>query len=969
MVNRQEIPCLIVGVGASAGGLEALERFFSGLPNDTGMSFVVIQHLSPDHKSMMVELLSKKTDLKVHQIEENMPILPNCIYLIPPRHNVVLKKSNLHLQKSDHKNGINRPIDLFFSSLAKEAGDKAVAIVLSGTGSDGMRGFRDIKEAGGLLMVQSSDSAAFDGMPESAISTGLVDFIQKPEELQEQLVYYNTQPRDKLVINQVDLTQDQSVLKKIFQSVYLKTQLDFSQYKFATVVRRIERRLVINQLDTLDQYYSLIKENPREIYLLYKEILIGVTSFFRDPQVFEYLSESLFPEILKADRKTDFRVWVAGCSTGEEAYTLAIIINEFLDKENRRIPIKIFATDVDSDAINKAGTGFYPEGIAADLPPEILGKYFTSKDEGFQINRNIRQMVVFAQHNLIADPPFTNIDFISCRNMLIYFQPQLQLKVIKLFNFSLCKKGILMLGMSETTGEMASCFKKENSQFKIFRSLGKTADFNKSPLGFSPSSGIQYTGTVSQGKRYAKDSEKFLEQTLLGMAGLFFTTALIVNDNREILFSCGKTEDFFKLPIGKTVNDIGKMAIKELSMPITMGLQRLFRTGSEQHMTNLSISSKESKRIVWIRLLPLPESTGSTHQAALFLGERENESQDRDVEEVDGSHISPRQFEEMERELNYTRENLQATIEELETSNEELQATNEELLASNEELQSTNEELQSTNEELHTVNTEYQSRIIELTELNNDVENLLASTQIFHMILDENAIIRKFSQGIDLFFSVVESDIGRPLTHFGNHLADLNIPEIIEKVQDKKEAIEKEFYHKNGKIYLLKAYPYLIGPKEFAGVILSFIDITSLFKAEQSLENYKEMYTVLFQSLGMGIVFQDQEGQIIDANPAAEELLGVSRENLLDRSSETPDWKAIKPDGSPFPGSEHPAIMSLKKGKKIKNVIMGIFHPVRNETVWIKIHAYPIFENNSDTATAVYSIFDELTEKETPISL
>jgi len=963
MADRQGNPCLIVGVGASAGGLEALERFFSGLPDNTGMSFVVIQHLSPDHKSMMVELLSKKTDLKVQQIEENMTIQPNCIYLIPPRNNVVLKKWNLHLQKSDHKTGLNRPIDLFFSSLAKEAGDKAVAIVLSGTGSDGMRGFRDIKEAGGLLMVQAPDSAAFDGMPESAISTGLVDFVQKPEELQEQLVYYNTQPRDKLVINQMDLTQDQSVLKKIFQSIYMKTQLDFSQYKFSTVIRRIERRLVINQLDTLDQYYSLIKSNPREIHLLYRELLIGVTSFFRDPQVFQYLEESLFPEILNSERDTDFRVWVAGCSTGEEAYTLAMIIREFLDKAKQRIPVKIFATDVDSDAINKAGTGLYPEGIVADLPPEILAKYFTSKEEGFQINRNIRQMVVFAQHNLIADPPFTNIDFISCRNMLIYFQPQLQQKVIRLFNFSLKNKGILMLGMSETTGEMASSFKKVHSQFKIFRSLGKTGEFKKSPLGFSPASGIHYSGSVNLEKKAAKDSEKVLEQMLVGMAGLFFTTALIVNDSREILFSCGKTEEYFKLPVGKTVNDIGKMAIKELSMPITMGLQRLFRTGSEQHMTNLSISSEDRQRMVWVRLVPLPESVGSPHQAALFLGEKENESLDRDVEEIDGSSISPREYEEMERELSYTRENLQATIEELETSNEELQATNEELLASNEELQSTNEELQSTNEELHTVNTEYQSRILELTELNNDVENLLASTQIFHMILDENAVIRKFSQGIDLFFSVVESDVGRPLAHFGSHLADLNIPEIVEKVQNKKEAIEKEFHHENGKIYLLKAYPYLIGTEEYAGVILSFIDITSLFHAEQSLANYKEMYSILFQSLGMGIIFQDQDGQIIDANPAAETLLGVSRENLLDRTSEAPDWKAIKPDGSPFPGPEHPAMIALKKGKIRKNVIMGIFHPVRNETVWIKIHAYPIFENKSETATAVFTIFEELTEE------
>ena len=467
-------PSLYVAVGASAGGLEAIEAFFTGMAPDSGMAFIVIQHLSPDYKSLMVEILSKRTKMKVHRAEEGMPVLPDNVYLIPPKKNLTIFHGKLLLNDQEHVKGtINLPIDIFLRSLAEDQGDKAVAVILSGSGSDGMRGVRAIKEFGGMVMVQSESTAKFDSMPRASISTGLVDFILPPDEMPGRLLSYAKHPFVVKAERSETVISDEDALTRIFAILRDKFKADFTYYKPSTVTRRIERRMSINRIDEIRDYVAFMQNYPGEAGTLFREFLIGVTRFFRDREVFELLKENWLPEILERSAGKESRFWIAGCSTGEEAYTLAILAKEYMQQSGINRDLKIFATDIDRDAVLFAANGIYPDSIAADVPQELLGKYFYRKQDSYQISRNIREMVVFAQHNLIKDPPFTNIDFISCRNLLIYLQPVLQRKVFEFFNFSLNSQGILLLGTSETIGEMGDCFESLDHKSKIYRTKGR----------------------------------------------------------------------------------------------------------------------------------------------------------------------------------------------------------------------------------------------------------------------------------------------------------------------------------------------------------------------------------------------------------------------------------------------------------------------------------------------------------------
>ena len=467
------VPSYCIGIGASAGGLEAIETFFTHMQADSGFAFVVVQHLSPDYKSLMVELLSKKTAMQVLRAEDGMVVEANKVYLIPPKKNLTIFHGKLLLDEQDYSRGLNLPIDIFLRSLAEDQAEKAVGIILSGTGSDGMRGTRTIKENGGMIMVQSEDSAKFDGMPRSAISTGLADFVLPPEDMPKQLLAFAKHPFTAKTERAEALLSDEDGLTRIFALLREKSKVDFTYYKPTTVTRRIERRMSVNQFDNIRDYVSYLQEYPGEIMALYRELLIGVTSFFRDQEAFNLLGEKWLPELIENSSNREIRFWVSGCSTGEEAYTFAILARECMERIGKYFDVKIFATDVDKDAILRAGAGVYPASIAADLSPRLLAKYFYNRDDNFQIARNIREMVVFAQHNLIKDPPFTNIDLVSCRNLLIYLQPVLQKKVMDLINFSLNPKGLLVLGTSETIGDMTNHFEPLSQKLKIYRSTGR----------------------------------------------------------------------------------------------------------------------------------------------------------------------------------------------------------------------------------------------------------------------------------------------------------------------------------------------------------------------------------------------------------------------------------------------------------------------------------------------------------------
>ncbi|MCB1768575.1 MAG: PAS domain-containing protein [Candidatus Competibacteraceae bacterium] len=1084
-------PLFYVGVGASAGGLEALEAFFTHMAADSNMAFIVIQHLSPNYKSMMVELLSKRTAMTVRRAEEGMLVEANSVYLIPPKKNLSIFHGKLLLSESDHSRGLNLPIDVFLNSLADDQGEKAIGIILSGTGSDGVRGIRAIKESGGMVMVQSEESAKFDGMPRAAISTGLADFILPPEEMPASLLSFIRHPYALKTDRPPVLLSDEDSMARIFALLRERTRVDFAFYKPSTVVRRIERRMTVNQINDLRDYVRLMESYSGEVTSLYRELLIGVTNFFRDREVFEDLEIHHLPQLFARLQSREARLWIAGCSTGEEAYSFAMLSREILEQMGKRIEIKIFATDIDRSAIMRASNGVYPESIVVDLPPGLLAKYFHRKEDSYRIDRSIREMVVFAQHNLIKDPPFTNIELVSCRNLLIYLQPVLQRKALELMNFSLNPQGILLLGSSETTGDMADFFEPLNQKFRIYAAKGK-----RRPMSNADFSGIPRVPLARQphlrsanGSWRGHDEERLLERFLQLLAKDYVPLTVVVNEQMEPLHILGNSDGYFMRPSGRQTNDITKNVIKDLAIPLATGLQKVFKTGEEIKYTNIRIHWRDEVKTVQIRIQPLPGKKGQESLAAVFIEETtlSKESVSTGVPVYDVNLEAEQRIHDLEQELQFSRENLQATIEELETSNEELQATNEELLASNEELQSTNEELQSVNEELHTVNAEHQSKIMELTELTNDLDNLMASTRIATLILDENLSVRRFTPEIQRVFNILDGDIGRPIKHLTHNLLDDDLPELVQEVALRSTEREREVRTRNGEWLQMRILPYHVGVNAVAGVVLTFIDIgllktvqnmlsdretliASLYRAAPvgvsrvvkrtllevndqlcktlgysreelvgqsarllypSAEEFdavgrelyqqirkqsvgvmetrwrrkdgtvfpvllsasslhpnrpdegitftaldlsfrkkdaakaqasEQRYCQLYNAVAEGVIYQNTNGDITSANPAAECLPGLSRDLETGRMTADPDWQALREDGAEWPTGQHPWQIALHTGLPVKGVLMGWRHRLSGEKHWLRVSAIPLFEPGHEKPSQICSLFYSITE-------
>ncbi len=836
----ERTPSHYIAIGASAGGLEAIESFFMHMPAENPYGFMVIQHLSPDYKSLMVEILSKRTTMPVHRVEDGMAVEPGNVYLIPPKKNMTIFHGKLLLNDQDQARGLNLPIDVFLQSLAEDQGEKAIGIILSGTGSDGMRGVRAIKECGGMIMVQNEASAKFDGMPQAAISTGLVDFILAPDEMPDQLQAFVSYPAQMVPIHPNREVSDDDGLTQVFALLRERCKVDFTHYKPSTVHRRLERRMTVNQISTIHDYIRQLREVPAEVTTLFRELLIGVTSFFRDPAVWEKLETELLPELVRSTEFKELRLWVAGCSTGEEAYTLAMVVRKVMDDIGITRDVKIFATDIDKEATLYAAAGSYPESIAADVPAHYLSRYFFRKDEHFQISRSIREMVVFAQHNLIKDPPFTNIDLISCRNLLIYLQPVLQNKVMEYFHFSSRNSGLVVLGSSETTGEMSEFFEPIDQKAKIYRSRGNVRRAIEPVRAMLPSdTRLQDLHRSITGDRRMADhrNEQILERFLETVAGQYLPVTAIVNDQLEILHVVGDTAPYFRFPSGRPSLRIDKLAVRELAIPVSTGVQKVIRTGKDLQFTGILLKGSDSVQSINLRIVPIPGKKSQSPLVGVFLenvGRKEPDPPDKS-ELYDVSLEAEQRIRDLEQELQFSRENLQATIEELETANEELQATNEELLASNEELQSTNEELQSTNEELYTVNTEYHSKIIELTEAHNDVDNLMTASQIGTLLLDENLEIRRFSPRITAIFKLLDADEGRPITHIAHYLQDFDPLTVLQNVQKSEEVWEDEVQTEDGTWYLMRVVPYTIGPGVFSGLVVTCVDVNRLKSTEREL--------------------------------------------------------------------------------------------------------------------------------------
>jgi two-component system CheB/CheR fusion protein len=873
----------IIALGASAGGLEALQMFFSNMPLNSGLAFVVIQHLSPDYKSLMVELLSRNTQMEVMRVTDGITVKPDCVYIIPPKKTMIIKNDALFLIDQQRAHGLNLPIDEFFRSLAKSFGENAVGIILSGTGSDGTMGIRAIKEAGGLVIVQDEVSARFDGMPRSAMSTGLADFILPPQEMPDQILKFINHP----VIakkNYKELNDNGDFIGQILRLLKQHTRVDFMHYKPNTVIRRIERRMGIVQKQDLEQYLQFIENDFTELKLLYNDLLIGVTKFFRDTEAFNALKQkyiSLIFENAKKRNEDTIRIWNVACATGEEAYSLAILFHDHMRQHNLSFDIKIFATDIDHEALKFAGNSSYPESIVADVDIEYLSRYFEKMDSGYRINRNIRQSILFAYQNIINDPPFTKLDFITCRNMLIYIKTSMQKKILSIFNYALIPDGYLFLGGSESIGDMDKKFVTTDSKHRIYKHCGT----GKMPIRTSLNiSSITSVPEILVNKKPPAPSHRFNTHKLYyeTIIKKLSPAVLIVDNAQKLVNSIGNVNHFLEIPEGEATHEISRMLPKELSLAVTSAFHHILKDQKQVNYRNIRVKAKDMTRIITMKVDIFHNPKNYENFFMIVLNEHESEHRSSEDQKDDYSkEVVNQQMIDLEQELQFTKENLQATIEELQTSNEELQATNEELMASNEELQSTNEELQSVNEELNTVNSEYQEKVSELTDLNNDINNLVKSSDIGIIFLDTDFCIRRFSLDCIEEIDLRPQDIGRPIFTFSIPMMT-NLKELMIHVLETGEAVQRNICTiKSKDWYLFRIQPYKNENQIIKGLVLTFTDINELKSFEKLLIKSENLRRSIMANTPCLIYIQELDGQYIEINKSMNDFINRPRNQII----------------------------------------------------------------------------------------
>ncbi len=841
ITNSSSIDFPIVGIGASAGGLDALEQFFHNMPVNSGMAFVVIQHLDPNHVGMMPELLQRTTLMKVIQVSDHLLVQANHIYVIPPNKSMSILNGYLYLFEPVELRGFRLPIDYFFRSLADDQQEKSIGIILSGMGSDGSLGAKAIKEKGGIVMVQDPLTAKFDGMPQSAMHAVIVDIIAASTDLPAKLIaILKLSP---VIVQKPDADEkSKSNLEKIILLLRAQTGHDFSLYKKNTLFRRIERRMGVHQIDKINQYVRFIQENPKELNILFKELLIGVTSFFRDTAVWEKLKEKIFPELFKElPNGHILRVWVTGCSTGEEAYSLAIVFKEAIDKVKREnnFTIQIFATDIDSDAIEIARKGHFSSNIVADVSPERISKFFTIDENGFRVNTAIREMVVFAPHNVIKDPPFSKLDLMLCRNLLIYMEPDLQNKLMSLFHYSLNSGGIMLLGSAENVNSQEILFTPIDSKLKLYKR--NTSNVKKELIDF-PSSFTHSGKQNKENKMPAKvtDNIQILADQIILQK--YAPASVLINSEGDIIYITGRTGKYLEPAAGKANMNIYAMAREGLRNELAGAIRKAKQNYEAIKLNNIKIGTNGGTLFVDVSFLLIekPEAIKGSIMIVFLdvpivvkTAKRKNNK---------GSRVATLREQELETELQHANEELQLTREEMQTTQEELKSTNEEMQSTNEELQSTNEELttskeemQSLNEELQTVNIELQSKINDFMVANNDMKNLLNSTDIATLFLDKELNIRRFTDQITKIFKLRQSDIGRPFTDV---VSDLQYPEMTNDAQEVLRSLvfkEVAISTNDQRWFSVRIMPYRTFDDHIDGLVITFIDISKAKLLESEL--------------------------------------------------------------------------------------------------------------------------------------
>jgi two-component system CheB/CheR fusion protein len=832
----------IAGIGASAGGLEAIEQFLRHVPENSGIAFVIIQHLDPTHKGIMCELLQRITAMEVFQVSDGMRVKPNCVYVIPPNTDMSILHGVLHLFEPTAPRGLRLPIDFFLRSLAEDSQEHSIGVILSGMGSDGTMGLRAIKEKAGLVLVQAPASAKFDSMAKSAIAAGLADVIAPAEDLPAKIIDYL---KHALIIARTDVLleeKDQSALAKVLILLRAKTGHEFSMYKKNTLYRRIERRMGIHQIDRIASYVRYLQENSQELEILFKELLIGVTSFFRDPAVWEQLREEVIPALLTNHPQGGaLRAWSAGCSTGEEAYSLAMAFKEAIEqvKPKENFTLQIFATDLDRETVDKARQGVYPANIAADVSAERLMRFFIKEENGYRVSKEIRAMVTFATQNVIMDPPFTKLDILICRNLLIYLTPELQRKLLPLFHYSLSPGGVLFLGSAETVSTFTDLFAPLNIKSKLFRRRESVLPAPQLvfPASFAPAlPGVPEELTML---KPAANFQSLADQLLLQH---FSPPAVLVNDKGDILYISGRTGKYLEPAAGKANWNIFAMAREGLRFDLGSALQKALRQKGAITAKGLKVGINGGKQTVDIMVQAIEEPAALRGMVMIIFTDVATPPEKKAKVSSKKAPVGNARVLELEQELQQfrdelhsAREEMQSSQEELKSTNEELQSTNEEMQSANEELTTSKEEMQSLNEELQTVNAEQQSRMDELARLNDDMRNLLNSTEIITVFLDNELHIRRFTTGADKLFKLIQGDVGRPLSDIVSNLLYPEMTEEARKVLQTKVFSEKQIAATDGRWFSVRIMPYRTIEDVIGGVVFTFTNITAAKTLESEL--------------------------------------------------------------------------------------------------------------------------------------
>ena len=889
--SKKKRPLFIAGIGASAGGLEALEQFLRQVPAETGIAFVIVQHLDPTHKGIMPELLQRTTRMKVQQVEDRMPVQPDCVYVIPPNKDMSILHGVLHLFEPTESRGLRLPIDFFFRSLAEDQQELSIGIILSGMGSDGTAGLRAIKSHSGLVVVQEPGSAKFDSMPRSAIAAGLADLVAPAEQIPAKILGYLSHVPVLTKPGTILEEREKSALEKVIILLRAKTGQDFSLYKKNTLYRRIERRMGIHQIDRIAGYVRFLQNNSQEVEILFKELLIGVTSFFRDPQEWDLLAAEALPALL-ADRPADgvIRAWSAGCSTGEEAYSLAILFREALErlKPVQRCTLQVFATDLDPDAIDQARRGVYPANIAADLSAERLQRYFTLEETGYRVNREIRETVTFAPQNVIHDPPFTRLDIVICRNLLIYLEPDLQKKLLPLFHYSLNPGGVLFLGNSESVGNFSDLFTALQPKSRLFRR--RESVLRPDTVNFPAMPSPSYPDLYKEFKmpKPAVNLQSLAEQLLLRDHS---PPAVLVSSEGDILYISGRTGKYLEPAAGKANWNIFAMAREGLRFELSNAFQKAVRQKATLSVAGCKIEINGNTQGVDLIIQPIEQPEALQGMVMVLFQDTALPQEGPASGKLNPKSAASARMAELEQnlrrcreELQATREGMQASQEELKSMNEELQSTNEELQSTNEELTTSKEEMQSMNEELQTVNAEQLAKMDELGRANSDMKNLLNSTDIITIFLDNELRVQRFTSGAVKIFKLIPGDVGRPLSDIVTHLRYPELADDARAVQQTLVFSEKQIPSSDGSWFEVRIMPYRTLEDRIDGLVLTFTDITAAKALETELRQTGEMLRILLQTVPSLVICLDADGRILEFNHAAERLLGRLRSEVLGHS-------------------------------------------------------------------------------------